>query len=140
MRENTTKLENSTETNVQHTKDNDLLKARHDALQDATEKNTDEPSFDWLTEHSRSFLAAGYLSEGVSAEERIREIADRAEEILRMPGFSDKFYKYMGEGYFSLASPVWSNFGKKRGLPISCFGSHIDDDMVTFCIHSLRLE
>ena len=129
MRENTTKLENSTETNVQHTKDNDLLKARRDALQDATEKNTDEPSFDWLTEHSRSFLAAGYLSEGVSAEERIREIADRAEEILGMPGFSDKFYKYMGEGYFSLASPVWSNFGKKRGLPISCFGSHIDDDM-----------
>ncbi len=129
MRENTTKLENSTETNVQQTKDNDLLKARRDALQDATEKNTDEPSFDWLTEHSRSFLAAGYLSEGVSAEERIREIADRAEEILGMPGFSDKFYKYMGEGYFSLASPVWSNFGKKRGLPISCFGSHIDDDM-----------
>jgi len=129
MRENTTKLENSTETNVQQAKDNDLLKARRDALQDATEKNTDEPSFDWLTEHSRSFLAAGYLSEGVSAEERIREIADRAEEILRMPGFSDKFYKYMGEGYFSLASPVWSNFGKKRGLPISCFGSHIDDDM-----------
>jgi len=129
MRENTTKLENSTETNVQQAKDNDLLKARRDALQDATEKNTDEPSFDWLTEHSRSFLAAGYLSEGVSAEERIREIADRAEEILGMPGFSDKFYKYMGEGYFSLASPVWSNFGKKRGLPISCFGSHIDDDM-----------
>ena len=28
-----------------------------------------------------------------------------------------------------MASPVWSNFGKKRGLPISCFGSHIDDDM-----------
>ncbi|WP_336092266.1 ribonucleoside-diphosphate reductase subunit alpha [Leeuwenhoekiella sp. CH_XMU1409-2] len=130
MRENTTKLENSTETNVQQTKDNDLLKARRDALHDATEKiEEQEESFKWLTEHSRSFLAAGYLSEGVSAEERIREIADRAEEILGMPGFSDKFYKYMGEGYFSLASPVWSNFGKKRGLPISCFGSHIDDDM-----------
>jgi len=28
-----------------------------------------------------------------------------------------------------LASPVWSNFGKERGLPISCFGSHIDDDI-----------
>ena len=24
---------------------------------------------------------------------------------------------------------MWSNFGKRRGLPISCFGSHIDDDM-----------
>ena len=28
-----------------------------------------------------------------------------------------------------MASPVWSNFGKERGLPISCFGSHIDDDI-----------
>ncbi len=130
MRENTTDFQNTTETQVQPSKESDLLKARRDALHDATEKTEEtEGSFKWLTAHSRSFLAAGYLSEGVSAEERIREIADRAEEILEMPGFSDKFYKYMGEGYFSLASPVWSNFGKKRGLPISCFGSHIDDDM-----------
>lgn len=35
----------------------------------------------------------------------------------------------MSEGFYSLASPVWSNFGKRRGLPISCFGSHIDDDI-----------
>jgi ribonucleoside-diphosphate reductase alpha chain len=35
----------------------------------------------------------------------------------------------MSQGYYSLASPVWSNFGKGRGLPISCFGSHIDDDI-----------
>ncbi|MEC7262316.1 MAG: ribonucleoside-diphosphate reductase subunit alpha, partial [Bacteroidota bacterium] len=52
-----------------------------------------------------------------------------AEQILQMPGYADKFYHYMSEGFFSLASPVWSNFGKRRGLPISCFGSHIDDDM-----------
>ena len=35
----------------------------------------------------------------------------------------------MSRGYYSLASPVWSNFGKERGLPISCFGSYIGDDM-----------
>ena len=35
----------------------------------------------------------------------------------------------MSQGFFSLASPVWSNFGKKRGLPISCCGSNIADDM-----------
>ena len=35
----------------------------------------------------------------------------------------------MSEGYYSLASPVWSNFGKKRGLPVSCFGSNVADDM-----------
>ena len=46
-----------------------------------------------------------------------------------MPGYAEKFYHYMSQGYYSLASPVWSNFGKERGLPISCFGSHIDDDI-----------
>ena len=35
----------------------------------------------------------------------------------------------MSEGFYSLASPVWSNFGKERGLPISCFGSNVADDM-----------
>ncbi len=83
----------------------------------------------WLTENSRKFLERGYLLEGVTPEERIREIANRAEEINGIEGFSDKFYNYMSEGYYSLASPVWSNFGQKRGLPISCFGSFIGDDM-----------
>lgn len=104
-----------------------LVNARKEALHNTEKK---EPQgFEWLTEHSRNFLASGYLSPGVNAEERIREIADRAQDILGIPGYSDKFYGYMSEGFFSLASPVWSNFGKKRGLPISCFGSHIGDDM-----------
>ncbi len=35
----------------------------------------------------------------------------------------------MERGYYSLSSPVWANFGQDRGLPISCFGSYIGDDM-----------
>lgn len=101
--------------------------ARKEILNRLKEENNQ--GFEWLTEHSRNFLHSGYLTEEMTPELRIREIADRAEEILMMPGFSDKFFGYMSEGFFSLASPVWSNFGKKRGLPISCFGSHIDDDM-----------
>ena len=85
--------------------------------------------FEWLTDHSRNFLSAGYISPGTRAETRIKEIADRAEELLGIKGYSEKFYHYMSEGFFSLASPVWSNFGKKRGLPISCFGSNVSDDM-----------
>ena len=80
---------------------------------------------EWLTEDSRKFLAVGYLTGETTPEERIREIADRAQEILGIEGFSDKFYGYMSEGFYSLSSPVWSNFGKRRGLPISCFGSNI---------------
>ena len=107
--------------------ENELLAARKEALSNKTEG--EGAGFEWLTENSRKFLGAGYLSPGVSPEQRIREVADRAEHILGMPGFSDKFYGYMSEGFYSLASPVWSNFGKERGLPISCFGSHISDDM-----------
>ena len=76
--------------------------------------------FDWLNENSRLFLSRGYLPEGQSPEKRLRVISDRAEEILGIEGFSDKFYGYLGKGYYSLSSPVWSNFATERGLPISC--------------------
>jgi len=105
----------------------DLIQAREKSMQRMN--LTSEKPFEWLNENSRKFLAAGYLGEGLSAEERISNIAQRAEDILQIPGFADKFYYYMSEGFYSLASPVWSNFGKERGLPISCFGSHIDDDI-----------
>ena len=104
-----------------------LIEAREKTRQ-RMNLNSEKP-FEWLNENSRKFLAAGYLGEGLSAEERIANIAERAEGILQMPGFAEKFYYYMSEGFYSLASPVWSNFGKERGLPISCFGSHIDDDI-----------
>jgi ribonucleoside-diphosphate reductase alpha chain len=86
-------------------------------------------SWYWLNENSRAFLARGYLTPGQTAEERIRVISDTAEQYLGRKGFSDKFYDYMSKGWISLASPVWSNFGIKKGLPISCFGSYVDDNM-----------
>ena len=85
--------------------------------------------FYWLNEDSRTFLSRGYLSKGETAKQRIRDIADKAEEYLDIEGFGDKFYGYMSKGYYSLASPVWANYGKERGLPVSCFGSYIDDSM-----------
>ena len=105
-----------------------MIKARNAARKEML-KSTNEPEIEWLTDNSRKFLESGYLTGDTTPEERIREIADNAERLLKIDGFSDKFYKYMAAGYFSLASPVWSNFGKKRGLPISCFGSHVADDM-----------
>ena len=85
--------------------------------------------YKWLTDNSRLFLSRGYLLEGQTPEGRIREIAEKAEEILGKDGFADKFEDYMSRGWYSLSTPVWTNFGLKRGLPISCFGSYIQDDM-----------
>jgi len=81
----------------------------------------------WLNKDSRKFLERGYLIEGETPEQRIRDIAEAAERYLKIDGFADKFESYMHAGFFSLSSPVWSNFGRERGLPISCFGSYIDD-------------
>jgi len=105
-----------------------LIQARKEAMQNAKSK-MDLPEIKWLTENSRKFLESGYLTGDTTPEERILEIAQHAEKILGIDGYAEKFYKYMSEGFYSLASPVWSNFGKKRGLPISCFGSCIADDM-----------
>jgi ribonucleoside-diphosphate reductase alpha chain len=84
--------------------------------------------FYWLNKDSRKFLEGGYLLPNVSPEERVRQIADTAESILKLPGFSDKFFGYMAKGYYSLSTPVWMNFGLERGLPISCYGIDIQDD------------
>ena len=85
--------------------------------------------FYWLNDDSRTFLSRGYLEGKEKPEQRIRAIADKAEWYLKdmggkklSKGFADKFYDYMSKGYYSLASPVWANYGKERGLPVSCFG------------------
>jgi ribonucleoside-diphosphate reductase alpha chain len=83
----------------------------------------------WLNENSLAFLARGYLLEGQTPEDRIRQIATRAEKILGKEGWADKFTNYMSRGWISLATPVWANFGAGRGLPISCFGSYLPDNM-----------
>lgn len=83
----------------------------------------------WLNSHSRLFLERGYLKEGVSPEERIKQIANNAEKILDIKGFADKFEDYMSRGYYSLATPVWTNYGNERGFPVSCFNSYIADQM-----------
>ncbi len=83
----------------------------------------------WLNEDSRKFLEKGYIPDGMTPEQRFRQVADNAERILGIEGFADKFEGYLKKGFYSLSSPVLSNFGNRKGLPVSCFGSYIDDDV-----------
>lgn len=85
--------------------------------------------YEWLNKDSRKFLERGYLLAGETPEQRIRDIAEAAEKLLGIKGFANKFEGYMERGFFSLSSPIWSNFGRTRGLPISCFGSYVKDTM-----------
>ena len=81
----------------------------------------------WLTSQSREFLSNGYLVAPQTVEERAEEIAQAAAKILNKPEFAQQFLTYFKRGWFSLSTPIWANFGTNRGLPISCFGSFIED-------------
>jgi len=94
-----------------------------------THAETTRPDFSWLNEDSRLFLQRGYLLDGTTPEARIRAIAAHAGKILKDDTFAARFHHYMARGYYSLSSPIWSNFGLSRGLPISCFGSYIGDSI-----------
>ena len=83
----------------------------------------------WLNKDSRKFLERGYLLEGESPEQRIQDIAVAASKYLKDENFIKKFENFMCLGFYSLSSPIWANFGRKRGLPISCFGSYVGDTM-----------
>jgi ribonucleoside-diphosphate reductase alpha chain len=81
----------------------------------------------WLNEDSRQFLSRGYIDE--TPEQRIKDVANTAERYLKIDGFAKKFEDYMTRGFYSLSTPVWINFGKDKGLPVSCYGSNVDDTL-----------
>lgn len=83
----------------------------------------------WLNKDSKTFLSNGYCLEDQTVEDKIDLICNRAEKYLKIKGFADKFKSYIAKGYYSLSSPVWANYGEKRGLPVSCFNSHIPDSI-----------
>jgi len=88
----------------------------------------------WLNDSSKLFLERGYLLAGQTAQDRIDIVAKKAEGMLDQKGFAEKFTEYFSKGWISLASPVWANYGNDRGLPISCFGSYLDDSMASILL------
>lgn len=92
--------------------------------------NKDRKPFYWLNEESRTFLSRGYLKENETGESRIQDMAENAASILGLgQSFVTEFYNYASLGYYSFSTPVWTNFGRKDGLAISCYGSYCDDSL-----------
>jgi ribonucleoside-diphosphate reductase alpha chain len=83
----------------------------------------------WLTPDSQRFLEMDYLLPGQTVDQRVDVMCNHAEELLQEKGFAAKFKTNVQKGWYSFSSPVWSNFGTERGLPISCFGATINDSV-----------
>lgn len=86
----------------------------------------------WINKDTRTFLSRGYIDATDTVENRIKVIAATAQRILKIDGYAEKFEDYLLRGWYSLSSPVWSNFGSEKGLPISCNGSFVGDSVEEF--------
>lgn len=78
---------------------------------------------------SLEFLKKDYLLPGQTLDQRVNIIMERFEKLTKNKERRVKFEEYFRKGYYSLSTPVWTNYGTKRGLPISCFGTYISDSM-----------
>ena len=83
----------------------------------------------WMDEISLATVSKGYLIPGETPKIAYRRVARAAASRLRKPELENKFYKLMWNGWLGLASPVFSNMGTDRGLPISCFGVDTPDSV-----------
>ena len=74
-------------------------------------------------------ISAGYLFNGEKPKDAYWRVSTTVARRLGKPDLASKFFDYIWKGWLNLASPVLSNTGLERGLPISCFGIDIADSI-----------
>jgi len=91
-------------------------------------KGQDYPS--WAdSDVYKKTIQGGYLLADETPREAYVRVAKTVARRLDRPEMADKFFEYIWNGWLCLASPVLSNTGTDRGLPISCFGIDVADSI-----------
>ena len=91
-------------------------------------KNKDYPAWG-DTDIYKKTISGGYLINGESPRDAYMRVAKTVAKRLYKPELADRFFDYIWKGWLCLASPVLSNTGSDRGLPISCFGIDVADSI-----------
>lgn len=91
-------------------------------------KGVDYPSWG-DTEVYKKTIAGGYLLQGETPRDAYMRVSNAVARRLYKPELAEKFFEYIWQGWLCLASPVLSNTGTDRGLPISCFGIDVADSI-----------
>ena len=81
------------------------------------------------TEVYKKTITGGYLLPGESPRDAYMRVSSTVAKRLYKPELAEKFFEYIWKGWLCLASPVLSNTGTDRGLPISCFGIDVADSI-----------
>ena len=92
-------------------------------------KGEDYPSWG-DTEVYKKTIAGGYLLGTESPKDAYNRVCTTVAARLDKPEMAETFFSYIWNGWLCLASPVLSNTGTDRGLPISCFGIDVADSII----------
>ena len=90
-------------------------------------KQGEAPEF--LTAEAFDTLSKGYLLAGETPKDAYKRVSRSVAKHLKKPELEKKFFDYIWKNWLCLASPVVSNCGSERGLPISCFGQSVNDSL-----------
>jgi len=82
------------------------------------------------TEVYKKTIAGGYLLGSESPKDAYERVCSTVASRLEKPEMAKTFFEYIWNGWLCLASPVLSNTGTDRGLPISCFGIDVADSII----------
>jgi len=84
---------------------------------------------EWMDEIAVSMISKGYLLPDEDVFDAYKRVSKAAARRLRRKDLQPLFYEAMVKNWLCLASPVLSNMGTERGMPISCFGIDVGDSI-----------
>jgi ribonucleoside-diphosphate reductase alpha chain len=84
---------------------------------------------EWMNEISLSMISKGYLLPDEDVFGAFKRVSRAASRRLKRKDLQPFFLEAMTKNWLCLASPVLSNMGTERGMPISCFGIDTDDSI-----------
>ena len=84
-------------------------------------------------------VSKGYLIDNETPKDAYWRVATAVAKRLQKPEMASKFFDYIWKGWLNLATPVFSNTGTERGLPISCFGIDVADSIYDIGNKNLEL-
>jgi ribonucleoside-diphosphate reductase alpha chain len=83
----------------------------------------------WMDDIALSMISKGYLLPDEDVFDGFKRVSKAAARRLRRKDLQSFFYEAITKNWLCLASPVLSNMGTERGLPISCYGIDVDDSV-----------
>jgi ribonucleoside-diphosphate reductase alpha chain len=84
---------------------------------------------EWMDEIGISTISKGYLMPDENVFDSFKRVSRASAKRLKRKDLQPIFYEVMVKNWLCLASPVLSNMGTERGLPISCYGIDVDDSI-----------